>query len=1002
VILILSLDANILALNPRIQTHASLNSTAAKKVEKKHWKRNADKNCSNCEKLENNFDDIKHTTLGERGALREAMRCLKCADAPCQKSCPTNLDIKSFITSIANKNYYGAAKMIFSDNPLGLSCGMVCPTSDLCVGGCNLYATEDGPINIGGLQQFATEVSKMYLDIPNSYCTQLTFMMSYQLSLSCNKIVAEQCFIGSVLSVLSSTSEIPQFRLPYDVVHFETRLMKDLGVKIICGTGLSVEGLTLSALKDDGYEAIFIGIGLPEPKKESVFQGLGMEEGFYTSKDFLPLVSMASKQGICGCRSSLPSIQGTVIVLGAGDTAFDCATSALRCGARRVFVVFRKGFTNIRAVPEEMELAKEEKCEFLPFLSPQKVVIKGGKIVAMEFLRTEQDEDGNWNEDKEQTVRLRADIVISAFGSTLNDPKVKEALHPLKFNRWGLPEVDEETMRTSEPGVFAGGDISGLTNTTVESVNDGKQASWFMHKYIQSLYGTSVPAVPRLPLFYTPIDLVDISIEMAGLRFSNPFGLASATPTTSSSMIRRAFEAGWAFALTKTFSLDKDIVTNVSPRIIRGTTSGPMYGPGQGSFLNIELISEKTAAYWCRSITELKSDFPDKIVIASIMCSYNKNDWTELSKMAEASGADALELNLSCPHGMGERGMGLACGQDPELVRNICRWVRQAVQIPFFAKLTPNVTNIVNIARAAQEGHADGVTATNTVSGLMGLKADGIPWPSVGHSKKTTYGGVSGNAIRPIALRAVSAIARTLPGFPVLATGGIDSAESGLQFLHSGASVLQVCSAIQNQDYTVIDDYCTGLKALLYLESLEELQDWEGQSPPTIQHQKGKPVPKISELIGKKLPSFGPYLEQRKKITAENKLKQKGQSSLLSQLERKCFAPKKPIPAVKDVIGKALQCIGTYGELSSTEQVVALIDEEMCINCGKCYMTCNDSGYQAIQFDPETHLPTVTDSCTGCTLCLSICPIIDCIRMVSRTTPYEAKRGLPLAVIPVC
>ncbi|XP_041277715.1 dihydropyrimidine dehydrogenase [NADP(+)] isoform X4 [Onychostruthus taczanowskii] len=149
---------NILALNPRKQTHATLHSTAAKKLVKKHWKRNSDKNCSNCEKLENNFDDIKHTTLSERGALREAMRCLKCADAPCQKSCPTNLDIKSFITSIANKNYYGAAKMILSDNPLGLTCGMVCPTSDLCVGGCNLYGTEEGPINIGGLQQFATEI----------------------------------------------------------------------------------------------------------------------------------------------------------------------------------------------------------------------------------------------------------------------------------------------------------------------------------------------------------------------------------------------------------------------------------------------------------------------------------------------------------------------------------------------------------------------------------------------------------------------------------------------------------------------------------------------------------------------------------------------------------------------------------------------------------------------------------------------------------------------------
>lgn len=116
---------NILALNPRVKSHADICSTSAKKAEKKHWKRNPEKGCDSCVTLENNFDDIKHTTLSERGALREAMRCLKCADAPCQKSCPTNLDIKSFITSIANRNYYGAAKSILSDNPLGLTCGMV-------------------------------------------------------------------------------------------------------------------------------------------------------------------------------------------------------------------------------------------------------------------------------------------------------------------------------------------------------------------------------------------------------------------------------------------------------------------------------------------------------------------------------------------------------------------------------------------------------------------------------------------------------------------------------------------------------------------------------------------------------------------------------------------------------------------------------------------------------------------------------------------------------------
>lgn len=126
------------------------------------------------------------------------------------------------------------------------------------------------------------------------------------------------------------------------------------------------------------------------------------------------------------------------------------------------------------------------------------------------------------------------------------------------------------------------------------------------------------------------------------------------------------------------------------------------------------------------------------------------------------------------------------------MVRNICRWVRGAVKIPFFAKMTPNITEIVKIAQAAKEGGADGVTAINTVSGLMGLKGNSTAWPAVGKEKKTTYGGLSGNAIRPIALRDVSAIANKLPGFPILAAGGIDSAESALQFLHCGAHVVQV------------------------------------------------------------------------------------------------------------------------------------------------------------------------------------------------------------------
>uniref|UniRef100_A0A1I7YP08 dihydropyrimidine dehydrogenase (NADP(+)) n=1 Tax=Steinernema glaseri TaxID=37863 RepID=A0A1I7YP08_9BILA len=732
---------------------------------------------------------------------------------------------------------------------------------------------------------------------------------------------------------------------------------------------------------------------MPEPKKIGIFEGLDVSHGFYTSKDFLPLVSKASKPGMCGCKSAkLPQLKGRVLVLGAGDTAFDCATSALRCGASKVTVVFRKGFTSIRAVPEEMEAAREEKCEFMPFMGPKKVNVKDGRIVSMEFTKQEQDDEGNWYADEEQTLTLRADYVISAFGSTLLDPEVVEALSPIKLNRWGTPEVDSSTQQSSEPWVFCGGDVGGVAETTVESVNDGKVAAWHMHRYLQSLHGHEVGIEPKMPMFYTPIDNVDISVEMCGIKFENPFGLASAPPTTSGPMIRRAFEQGWGFVLTKTFGLDKDLVTNVSPRIVRGTTSGHVYGPGQGSFLNIELISEKTAAYWLQCVRELKRDHPTKVVIASIMCSFNKGDWTELAKMAEDAGSDALELNLSCPHGMGERGMGLACGQDPDMVRSICQWVRSAVKIPFFAKMTPNITDVRKIATAAKEGGADGVTATNTVSGLMSLKADASAWPAVGVEKRTTYGGMSGSAIRPIALRAVSAIANALPGFPILATGGIESAETGFQFLQAGASVLQVCSAVQNQDFTVIQDYCIGLQALLYLKGVKSLCHWDGQSPPVEKHQLGKPV----LLKDSHIPNFGKF--RAKKSELERKMLQ--QKDLLSTVDVE-FTSRPDnqaefVPTIKDIIGTALSQIGSYNQLDNKQQKVALIDDDLCINCGKCYMTCNDSGYQAITFDKATHRAFVTDDCTGCTLCHSVCPVPECIQMVPRATWRAPKRGIPV------
>lgn len=447
---------------------------------------------------------------------------------------------------ISNKNYYGAAKTILSDNPLGLTCGMVCPTSDLCVGGCNLAATEEGPINIGGLQQFAVEIfmkmgiqQKLDPSIAartksiESYDSKIALIGCGPASISCASFLARlgyrdvtiferETFIGGL-----STSEIPQFRLPQNVVHFEIELMKDLGVKIATNCSFG-SNLTLESLKAEGYKSVFIGIGLPEPKRPKIFKGLTSNNGFYTSKDFLPKVSSSVKNGMCGCKQPppLPRLNGKVIVLGAGDTAFDCATSALRCGAKKVFVVFRRGFSQIRAVPEEFDLAREEKCEFLPFLSPVQVNMADNRIESITFIRTEVDEHGNYFEDPGQTLILKADFFISAFGSELRDDKVIKAFSPVKLNKNNLPLVDVKTMETSEPWVFCGGDLAGIAETTVEAVNDGKTASWFMHQYLQSLFGIEVPKEPQLPLFTTDIDSVDISVEMCGIKFPNPFGLA--------------------------------------------------------------------------------------------------------------------------------------------------------------------------------------------------------------------------------------------------------------------------------------------------------------------------------------------------------------------------------------------------------------------------------------------------------------------------------------------
>eukprot|EP00922_Rhytidocystis_sp_ex-Travisia-forbesii_P046269 GHVS01068985.1.p2 GENE.GHVS01068985.1~~GHVS01068985.1.p2 ORF type:complete len:501 (+),score=63.24 GHVS01068985.1:1414-2916(+) len=458
-------DIENLWLQPVPPKSATVKPTLQTRTEKKHWKRNGP--VGGAQKAKD-FDDIKTTTLSERGALAEAARCLKCADAPCTKGCPTQIDVKMFIQCISTKNYYGAAKVILSDNPLGLSCGMVCPTSELCVGGCNLAASEEGPINIGGLQHFAVEqfmkmkikqIADRSFQAPSSVLSKkIVLVGAGPASLSCANFLGRMGYKDVNVYEKGpspgglSTTEIPQFRLPFDVIKFETRLCVDLGVNFVYNYELGKDFTLDSLRRDEGRGAVFLGIGLYNAKNSAVFEKLGPQNGVWTSKEFLPRVAAASKPGSCSCSTgAIPEVGRHAVVVGAGDTAFDCATSAFRCGASRVTVVFRKSWRDMKAVPEERELAIRELADFIPAALPKKIMLDdSGHIKSIQLIRYEELDDGTYAEDPEALYQLSCSCVITAFGSAF--PFVWAA--PFVSSFWAAPlyvrAAAANCLRTSE------------------------------------------------------------------------------------------------------------------------------------------------------------------------------------------------------------------------------------------------------------------------------------------------------------------------------------------------------------------------------------------------------------------------------------------------------------------------------------------------------------------------------------------------------------------------
>lgn len=326
--------------------------------------------------------------------------------------------------------------------------------------------------------------------------------------------------------------------------------------------------------------------------------------------------------------------------------------------------------------------------------------------------------------------------------------------------------------------------------------------------------------------------MADLSIEVDGMRFPNPFVLASGPPGTNGKVIRRSFELGWGGIVCKTISLENEKVHNTVPRY------GKLYHEGHADqkdmvvgFQNIELISDRPFEAWLDDLAECKQAYPDRMLIASIMEEYSRDRWVEIVERTQATGIDAFELNLSCPHGLPERRMGAAMGQDPRIVEEVVGWVKQASKVPVWAKMTPNITDITVPARAAVRGGADGLSAINTILCVIGINLDTLrPMPTVeGYSEP---GGYSGEAVRPLALRQVMECARACPGTTISGMGGIETAEDAVQFLLVGAHTTQVCTGAMLRGYEIIEELCRGLEGFMQRHGFERVSDLVGVSLP--------------------------------------------------------------------------------------------------------------------------------------------------------------------------
>jgi len=765
--------------------------------------------------------------MDPQAARDEAARCLFCFDAPCVTACPTGIDVPGFIRAIATGNPDGSARTILAANPLGGTCARVCPVEHLCEGAC-VRTSLDRPVPIGALQRYAIDT---YRDSGRPFVIpgparpgRVAVVGAGPAGLAC---AAELRRRGIDVTIFEAREQagglcaygIVPWRHAREMTAHEVAELERAGVEIRRGTRVGDE-LGAADLMND-FDAVFLGLGLGRSRRLGI-PGEGLDGVFDALEILEPFVTEEGEPPALGKR---------VGVIGGGSTAMDAAAAAARLGADEVTVFYRRSEAEAPAHPHAIALARELGVRLRWLAAPVEITGTDGRVAGATFDTMRlgaRDRSGRPAPHRVPGARFEVDLdaVVTATGQEAVERLVDDFAVGM---RGGRVAVVPSTCRTDNPRVWAGGDLVNGGREVVHAVQDGKVAASSIAAELAARAGGGRAATQPVPQTPAPMAVpgVSLAVELAGIRSPNPFWLASAPPTNTGEMVARAFEAGWGGAVWKTVG---EPITNVSSRL----GSLDLDGRRMVGISNIELISDRPIETNLAEIREVKRRFPDRAVVVSLMVESKPEAWHDIVKRVNDTGADGIELNCGCPHGMAERGMGSAVGQVPDYLEMITGWAKEASEVPVLVKLTPNITDIRVAARAAQQGGADGVALINTISSLVGLDLD--TWetrPAV--RGRGSHGGYSGPAVKPIALNMVSAIAKDRGvTLPISGVGGIETWRDAVEFLLVGATNVQVCTAVMHHGYRIVEDMVDGLAGYLAAKGLTSPADLVGRALPSI------------------------------------------------------------------------------------------------------------------------------------------------------------------------